>query len=76
MDKPKPPCRKGCEYRSANCHNETCPYGWVEYEKQNIEFSNKMVEMRERYYATRPITEANKQFNHQVLMQKKRTGRT
>ena len=76
MDKPKPPCRKGCEYRSANCHNETCPYGWAEYEKQNIEFSNKMMEMRERCYATRPITEANKQFNHQVVMQKKRTGRT
>lgn len=34
MDKPKSPCKKDCEFRSAKCHNESCPYGWAEYEEQ------------------------------------------
>lgn len=38
--KPVHPCKKDCEYRSANCHNETCPFGWAEYEQEKKEIES------------------------------------
>ena len=36
----KPPCTQDCDMREplkkkyGNCHNEHCPYGWMEYDEQ------------------------------------------
>ena len=76
MDKPKNPCRKDCEFRSASCHNESCHYGLADYERQSIEFADMVMENRNRYFATRPITEANRQYTHKMVMKKKQKGRT
>lgn len=76
MNKPKSPCRAGCEYRSANCHNESCPYGWAEYERKALEFAEKVNDNRDLYYKTMPITAARRQISHSNCMKKKRMGRT
>lgn len=74
MDKPKTPCRRDCEFRSASCHNESCPYGWAEYERQSIEFAKYVDQKREMHFATRPITDANRRYCHKVVMNKKQRG--
>lgn len=75
MDKPKNPCRSDCEYRSANCHNETCPYGWAEYEKQKAIFLDHIQREQDWYYATMPLTEARKRIGHRNILKKKRDGK-
>lgn len=75
MDKPKSPCKKDCEHRSVGCHGDSCPYGWEEYEKKSIAFAKYVAKNRERRFATRPITEANKQFTHRIVMDKKQKCR-
>lgn len=37
MRKPKAPC-SDCDSRTDHCHNETCPYGWLEYKMANDEY--------------------------------------
>lgn len=76
MDKPKSPCKKDCKYRGVGCNGDSCPYGWAEYERRSIDFAKYVAEKREMHFATRPITEANKQFSHKIVMDKKQKGRT
>ena len=75
MEKPKSPCRKDCELRSAHCHNETCPHGWAEYERQVAEFVAYVEKQQDHYYATRPLTAARKNLGHRNAMKRKRNGK-
>lgn len=76
MDKPKSPCKKDCEFRSAKCHNESCPYGWAEYEEQRkkwIEYCQKRFNL---HCGSEPITIARKQLGHRNQLAKKRKNKT
>lgn len=47
LKQPKPPCN-GCEERTSNCHNESCPYGWAEYEAAHEAYLQSLGAVKER----------------------------
>jgi len=71
MKKPKSPCRADCEYRSAHCHNETCPYGWSAYEIEKQRFDKNFQHQRFLYYAADPLTDGKKAYDAQKHITKK-----
>lgn len=75
MDKPKIPCRSDCEYRSAHCHNATCPYGWADYEADQLRFLDMVHAKQDRYWATFPLTDARKRLAHKNILRKKQQGK-
>jgi len=38
MKVPTAPCGKHCPDRAPGCHGESCPHGWVEYERARREY--------------------------------------
>lgn len=74
MQKKKPvhPCKKDCEYRSPHCHNETCPFGWMKYERELKEFDEQ--KKKELYLGVgeSTLTAAKKVGSHAKTMRMKR----
>ena len=75
MDKPKSPCKKDCEYRSANCHNESCPHGWAEYEVAYQRFLKEPVNLMGLGTHMKPMTDATRRLIHRNAMINKRKGK-
>lgn len=75
MERPICPCKQDCDARSARCHNETCPYGYGEYEKQ----MKVWVAEKDKEFAKRPanatMTAGKKSNIHNDFMRRKRSNK-
>lgn len=47
MRRPKPPCLD-CDCRTDHCHNESCPYGWTEYQNANKAYQNHCKKIKQK----------------------------
>lgn len=72
MNRPVHPCKKDCELRSSTCHNNTCPYGWAEYEEEMRKYDEE--KGKELYYGVgkSTLTAAKKVGSHAKTMRMKR----
>lgn len=74
MDKPVSPCREDCPDRHENCHNESCPHGWADYERKKLAMDREGP-CRDRgglYWTGGPMTEARRMGQIRELRRKKR----
>lgn len=73
----KSPCAKDCPDRKAGCHNESCPHGWAEYEKANLNrLAEKPEKAEQKYDRVRTAAYFSQQIkNIKHLQSKARRGR-